>query len=85
MTTTLDRPPVQEPRRRRDRTHFLYIAVIVAVLAGIAVGLIAPEVGKQKNISNEKARRILGWIPRSNEESIVATAESLQGFGLLAH
>ena len=47
--------------------------------------MIAPEVGKQKNISNEKARRILGWIPRSNEESIVATAESLQGFGLLAH
>jgi nucleoside-diphosphate-sugar epimerase len=47
--------------------------------------MIAPEVGKQKNISNEKARRILGWTPRSNEESIVATAQSLQGFGLLAH
>ncbi|TKA09632.1 cation:dicarboxylate symporter family transporter [Actinacidiphila oryziradicis] len=27
---------------RRDRTHYLYIAVIVAVLAGIAVGLAAP-------------------------------------------
>jgi nucleoside-diphosphate-sugar epimerase len=47
--------------------------------------MIAPEVGKRKSISNEKARRILGWTPRSNEESIVATAESLQGFGLLAH
>src|SRR6476659_2549706 len=45
MTTNLDRPPVQEPGRRRDRTHWLYIAVIVAVLAGIAVGLVAPEVG----------------------------------------
>ena len=33
MTTNLDRPPAQEPRRRRDRTHWLYIAVIVAVLA----------------------------------------------------
>ena len=40
MTTNLDKPPVQEPRRRRDRTHWLYIAVIVAVLAGIAVGLV---------------------------------------------
>ncbi|MFC7340616.1 cation:dicarboxylate symporter family transporter [Saccharopolyspora griseoalba] len=30
---------------RRDRTHYLYIAVIVAVLAGIAVGFLAPEVG----------------------------------------
>ena len=50
MTTNLDRPPVQEPRRRRDRTHWLYIAVIVAVLAGIAVGLLAPEVGKSVGV-----------------------------------
>ncbi len=28
---------------RRDRTHFLYIAVIVAVLLGIAVGLLVPD------------------------------------------
>lgn len=45
--------------------------------------MIAPEVGKQKNISNERARHILGWTPRSNEESIVATAESLLSLGLL--
>jgi len=36
-----------------------------------------PELGKKKNASNEKARRLLGWTPRSNEESIVSTAESL--------
>ncbi len=29
--------------RKRDRTHWLYIAVIVAVAAGIAFGLIAPS------------------------------------------
>jgi len=45
--------------------------------------MLAPEVGKKKNISNEKARRVLGWIPRSNEEAIVATAESLRRLGLL--
>lgn len=28
--------------RRKDRTHYLYIAVIVAVAMGIAVGLVAP-------------------------------------------
>ena len=50
MSTTLDKPPVGEPRRRRDRTHWLYIAVVVAVLAGIAVGLIAPEVGKDVGV-----------------------------------
>ncbi|MEZ0165531.1 cation:dicarboxylase symporter family transporter [Kineococcus sp. LSe6-4] len=32
---------------KRDRTHFLYVAVIVAVAAGIAVGLLAPDLGKQ--------------------------------------
>ncbi|HEY0451467.1 cation:dicarboxylate symporter family transporter [Actinophytocola sp.] len=34
------------PTRRRDRTHLLYIAVIVAVALGILVGLVWPEVGK---------------------------------------
>ena len=37
--------PGDAPPRRRDRTHYLYLAVIVAVLAGIAVGLLAPDVG----------------------------------------
>ncbi len=31
---------------RRDRTHYLYIAVIVAVVLGIAVGILAPDVGR---------------------------------------
>ena len=52
--TVLDRqPPVSEPPdppRRRDRTHWLYIAVIVAVVAGVAVGLIAPDVGKSVGV-----------------------------------
>ncbi|WP_239127374.1 cation:dicarboxylate symporter family transporter [Asanoa siamensis] len=33
-------------RPRRDRTSYLYLAVIVAVLAGILVGLVAPGVGE---------------------------------------
>ena len=44
---------------------------------------IVPELGKMKNATNEKAKRMLGWAPRSNEESIVATAESLVRLGLL--
>jgi aerobic C4-dicarboxylate transport protein len=32
--------------QRRDRTHYLYIAVILAVLAGILVGLLFPALGK---------------------------------------
>jgi aerobic C4-dicarboxylate transport protein len=34
------------PTRRRDRTHLLYIAVIAAVLLGILVGLVWPDLGK---------------------------------------
>ncbi|GAA1891214.1 cation:dicarboxylate symporter family transporter [Streptantibioticus ferralitis] len=34
-------------RPRRDRTHFLYLAVIVAVLAGIVLGLAAPGAAKE--------------------------------------
>jgi dihydroflavonol-4-reductase len=48
-----------------------------------AAKLILPELGKRKNATNEKARRLLGWAPRSNEESLVATAESLVRLGLL--
>ncbi|WP_308283013.1 cation:dicarboxylate symporter family transporter [Pseudonocardia nigra] len=31
---------------KKDRTHYLYVTVIAAVVAGITVGLVAPEVGK---------------------------------------
>ena len=34
------------PAKKRDRTHYLYIAVIVAVVLGVIVGLVAPGVGK---------------------------------------
>jgi nucleoside-diphosphate-sugar epimerase len=44
---------------------------------------IIPELGKFKNATNEKARRVLGWSPRSNEDSIAATAESLVRLHLL--
>ncbi|WP_432521700.1 cation:dicarboxylate symporter family transporter [Kineococcus sp. SYSU DK006] len=39
-------PSAGTAARGRDRTHFLYIAVIVAVALGIAVGLVFPEAGK---------------------------------------
>jgi nucleoside-diphosphate-sugar epimerase len=57
--------------------------VRVASMRDPAVKQILPELGKSKNATNEKAKRVLGWAPRSNEESIVATAESLVRLGLL--
>ena len=57
--------------------------VRVAALRDPAVKQILPELGKHKNGTNEKAKRLLGWTPRSSEEAIVATAESLVRLGLL--
>ncbi|MDT0319733.1 cation:dicarboxylate symporter family transporter [Streptomyces millisiae] len=37
--------PEQGGKTRRDRTHYLYIAVIAAVVAGIVVGLAVPDFG----------------------------------------
>jgi dihydroflavonol-4-reductase len=37
----------------------------------------APELGRDKHASSEKAQRLLGWQPRSREESITAAATSL--------
>jgi hypothetical protein len=44
-----------------------------------------PLLGNIRNVTAEKAVRVLGWSPRSNEEAVVATAESLVRFGLLKH
>ena len=57
--------------------------VHVAALRDPAVKLITPELGRKKNATSAKARRLLGWAPRSSEESIVATAESLVRLNLL--
>jgi nucleoside-diphosphate-sugar epimerase len=55
----------------------------VASLADPAVRQIVPELGKAKNGTSEKARRLLGWAPRSREDALAATAESLMRLGLL--
>jgi dihydroflavonol-4-reductase len=57
--------------------------VRLAALRDPAVKQILPELGKPKNATSEKARRVLGWAPRSSDEAIVATAESLLRLGLL--
>jgi dihydroflavonol-4-reductase len=46
-----------------------------------SVKQIVPELGKAKQASNAKAKQVLGWAPRSNEEAIVASGESLLRLG----
>ena len=59
-----------------------WLVRIVALFDPVAKQIV-PELGKLKSASNDKARRVLGWTPRSNEEAIVATADSLFRLGLL--
>jgi dihydroflavonol-4-reductase len=55
----------------------------LVALGDPAVAQIVPELGKSKNATNEKAKRVLGWAPRSAEDAIVATADSMLRLGLL--
>lgn len=57
--------------------------VRLAAFRDPAIRLILPELSKVKNATNQKAKRMLGWAPRSSEESILATAESLMRLGLV--
>ena len=57
--------------------------VRIASIRDPAVKQILPELGKKKNATSEKAKAVLGWTPRSREEAVVATAESLIRIGLL--
>jgi nucleoside-diphosphate-sugar epimerase len=57
--------------------------VRIAAMRDPAAKQILPELGKRKNATNEKARRLLDWAPRLNAEAILATAESLVRLGLL--
>jgi nucleoside-diphosphate-sugar epimerase len=64
----------------RELPNFL---VRLASMRDAAVKQILPELGKVRNATNAKAKRVLGWSPRSNEDAIVATAESLVRLKLL--
>ena len=57
--------------------------VRIAALFNPAAKNIVPQLGRIKNASNEKAKTLLGWTPRTNEEAIMASAESLVRFGLV--
>ena len=72
------------PMARRVPTRQLPNWVVrVGSLVSPQLRQMLPEVGKLKNGTHEKARRLLGWTPRSSEEAIVATAESFVRLGLL--
>jgi dihydroflavonol-4-reductase len=46
---------------------------------------IVPMVGIYRNASNEKARTVLGWQPRPNEEAVLAAVDSMERWGHLPY
>jgi nucleoside-diphosphate-sugar epimerase len=54
--------------------------VRLAALRDPEVRQVLSELGKVKTATAAKARRLLGWAPRSSEEALLATAHSLQHF-----
>jgi hypothetical protein len=72
-----------EAARRVPTRELPNWVVRLASLRDPAIKLIIPELGKKKNATNAKAVRLLGWSPRSREDALAATAESLLRLGLL--
>ena len=44
-------------KQKKDRTHLLYILVIIAVVAGVAVGLMFPDFAKGLSRSAPRSSR----------------------------
>ncbi len=57
--------------------------VRLAALFNPTAKSLVPMLSRYRNASNEKAKRLLGWSPRTNEEAILATANSLLQFGAI--
>lgn len=59
-----------------------WLLKIIAVF-NARVRLVVPHLGMVKSASHAKATRLLDWQPRSNNEAVLATAESLLRLGLV--
>jgi dihydroflavonol-4-reductase len=55
---------------------------LVALFDG-TVALVTPELGKMKPLTNNKAKTVLGWQPRSAEDALLASAKSVVEYGLI--
>ena len=59
------------------------LLVRIAALKNPMAKAILPFLGRVMNTTNKKAVSLLGWSPRSTEEAITATAESLIRLGIV--
>jgi dihydroflavonol-4-reductase len=71
-------------RAKRVPTRKLpnFIVKLIA-LFNVEMRDLAPLLGTARNATSAKAQRVLGWKPRSWEDAVIATAESLLKFGVV--
>lgn len=72
-------PAAAKVPKRELPDWLIRLLAIVNPLAREAV----PRLGIKASARNEKARRMLGWTPRSREDAIVASGESVIALGLI--
>lgn len=70
-------------RRRIPKLPAPDVLVRLFALFDAQARALASELGQRKDLDTTKAREILNWQPRPNEEAICATAETLIRFGIV--
>jgi dihydroflavonol-4-reductase len=72
------------PSARHVPSHRLPDWILrLAALVNRSAASAIPEIGVVRRADGSKARRVLGWRPRSREDAILATAESLVRLALV--
>jgi dihydroflavonol-4-reductase len=68
--------------KKIPRIEFPGFLVRILAMFDKKIALVTPDLNWDYDLSNEKTKRILKWIPRSKEETILSMAKSLidQGF-----
>jgi nucleoside-diphosphate-sugar epimerase len=73
-------PELSKKAPTRELPNFV---MRIVALWDPAVKMMVPNLGKRKKVTNEKAKTLLGWQPRSAADAIQATAESLVNLGVV--
>jgi dihydroflavonol-4-reductase len=81
--------PITLKEKLPDVTQKMSTKVLPNIITRMAgwfdrqVGTFVPELGRRKISSSEKAISMLGWSPRSREDTLVDTAQALIKLGLV--
>lgn len=71
------------PDRRIPKANVPDFAVRLMSIVNPPVKRVLPELGRRRDLSWEKAERLLGWKPRSAKDAILATAKSMIELGIV--